>query len=276
MLLADGRAIVALHRQLHRLEAATTRATATFDARRAWEADGALGGGLVGHALSAARPGRPPAGAPGAGPATGRPLNPHGRPATSDMPRWPSWPPLEPRSPRSASPGRDHAGRPSRPPTPRTVRAGTRLLVPDGRPRRCRRRRCRPPRGALLPPVPGLRGGWFAEACFDPSGGAIVARTRSLAGRVRGWNGWCSTVPTGSRTSACAGASSPAAPGGPWRCATGSASTSSATSSPSGARSTTSDPGPRVVSPPRPTADRRAPSTTAADDVEPKGTGREM
>src|SRR2546421_2606161 len=40
-LLADGENIVALHRQLDRLEAATTRATAAFDAGGAWEADGA-------------------------------------------------------------------------------------------------------------------------------------------------------------------------------------------------------------------------------------------
>ena len=40
-LLADGEIIVALHRQLDRLEAVTTRATAAFDAARAWEADGA-------------------------------------------------------------------------------------------------------------------------------------------------------------------------------------------------------------------------------------------
>ena len=40
-LLADGESIVALHRQLDRLEAATTRATAAFDAGGAWEADGA-------------------------------------------------------------------------------------------------------------------------------------------------------------------------------------------------------------------------------------------
>src|SRR5205807_8302981 len=39
--LADGESIVALHRQLDRLEAAATRATAAFDAGRAWEADGA-------------------------------------------------------------------------------------------------------------------------------------------------------------------------------------------------------------------------------------------
>ena len=39
--LANGDAIVALHRQLARLEAATTRASAAFDAGRSWEADGA-------------------------------------------------------------------------------------------------------------------------------------------------------------------------------------------------------------------------------------------
>ena len=39
--LADGETIRALHRQLERLNAATTRATAAFDAGRAWEADGA-------------------------------------------------------------------------------------------------------------------------------------------------------------------------------------------------------------------------------------------
>ena len=39
--MADGETIVALHRQLERLEAATTRATAAFDAGRAWEADDA-------------------------------------------------------------------------------------------------------------------------------------------------------------------------------------------------------------------------------------------
>ena len=40
-LLADGESLVALHRQLERLEAATTRATAAFDAGGTWEADGA-------------------------------------------------------------------------------------------------------------------------------------------------------------------------------------------------------------------------------------------
>ena len=39
--LADGEAIVALHRQLDRLEAATTRASAAFDAGRSWDDDGA-------------------------------------------------------------------------------------------------------------------------------------------------------------------------------------------------------------------------------------------
>ncbi len=41
MLLGDGGAVVVLHRQLERLEAATTRATAAFDAGGTWEADGA-------------------------------------------------------------------------------------------------------------------------------------------------------------------------------------------------------------------------------------------
>ena len=39
--MADGETIEWLHRQLARLEAATTRAVAAFDARRDWEADGA-------------------------------------------------------------------------------------------------------------------------------------------------------------------------------------------------------------------------------------------
>ena len=39
--LADGESIVELHRCLARLEAATTRAVARFDARREWDADGA-------------------------------------------------------------------------------------------------------------------------------------------------------------------------------------------------------------------------------------------
>ena len=39
--LADGDAIVALHRQLARLEATTARAAATFEAGGSWEADGA-------------------------------------------------------------------------------------------------------------------------------------------------------------------------------------------------------------------------------------------
>ncbi|MBW3537711.1 MAG: DUF222 domain-containing protein, partial [Actinobacteria bacterium] len=37
----DGESIERLHRCLARLEAATTRATAAFDAGREWEADGA-------------------------------------------------------------------------------------------------------------------------------------------------------------------------------------------------------------------------------------------
>ncbi|MDP9019243.1 MAG: hypothetical protein M3N25_00310, partial [Actinomycetota bacterium] len=39
--MSDGECIVELHRCLARLEAATTRATAAFDAGREWEADGA-------------------------------------------------------------------------------------------------------------------------------------------------------------------------------------------------------------------------------------------
>lgn len=39
--LADGETVQALHRQLDRLDAAATRATAAFDAGGAWEADGA-------------------------------------------------------------------------------------------------------------------------------------------------------------------------------------------------------------------------------------------
>ncbi len=39
--LADGETLQALHRQLERLAAVTTRAVAAFDAGRAWEADGA-------------------------------------------------------------------------------------------------------------------------------------------------------------------------------------------------------------------------------------------
>ena len=39
--LADREAVQALHRQLDRLEAAATRATAAFDASGTWEADGA-------------------------------------------------------------------------------------------------------------------------------------------------------------------------------------------------------------------------------------------
>ncbi len=43
--LADGESVEALHRCLARLEAATTRASAAFDASRAWEADGARSAG---------------------------------------------------------------------------------------------------------------------------------------------------------------------------------------------------------------------------------------
>ncbi|MBW3557441.1 MAG: hypothetical protein KY454_10965, partial [Actinobacteria bacterium] len=39
--LSDGETIERLHRCLARLEAATTRAVASFDARREWDADGA-------------------------------------------------------------------------------------------------------------------------------------------------------------------------------------------------------------------------------------------
>ena len=39
--LTDGDTVQALHRQLERLGAVTTRAVAGFDAGRAWEADGA-------------------------------------------------------------------------------------------------------------------------------------------------------------------------------------------------------------------------------------------
>src|SRR5947208_10421256 len=39
--LAEGEAVQALHRQLERLAATTTRATAAFEAGRAWEAEGA-------------------------------------------------------------------------------------------------------------------------------------------------------------------------------------------------------------------------------------------
>ena len=40
-ILGDGESVVGLHRQLERLQAITTRATAAFDASGAWEADGA-------------------------------------------------------------------------------------------------------------------------------------------------------------------------------------------------------------------------------------------
>ena len=46
--LADGETIRVLHRQLDRLNAATTRAAAAFDAGRSWEADGARSAGWVG------------------------------------------------------------------------------------------------------------------------------------------------------------------------------------------------------------------------------------
>ncbi|MBA3267188.1 MAG: hypothetical protein H0T70_02880, partial [Acidimicrobiia bacterium] len=39
--LADPETIVALNRQLERLSAVNTRATATFDASRSWDGDGA-------------------------------------------------------------------------------------------------------------------------------------------------------------------------------------------------------------------------------------------
>jgi len=39
--LGDAETVVALHRQLERLRAVTTRAVAAFDAGRAWESDGA-------------------------------------------------------------------------------------------------------------------------------------------------------------------------------------------------------------------------------------------
>src|SRR5438132_14273623 len=39
--LAEGEMVQLLHRQLDRLAAATTRATAAFEAARAWEAEGA-------------------------------------------------------------------------------------------------------------------------------------------------------------------------------------------------------------------------------------------
>ena len=41
LVLGDGETLVALHRQLERLGAVTTRAVAVFDAGRSWEADGA-------------------------------------------------------------------------------------------------------------------------------------------------------------------------------------------------------------------------------------------
>ena len=41
LVLGDGETLVALHRQLERLGAVTTRAVAAFDAGRSWEADGA-------------------------------------------------------------------------------------------------------------------------------------------------------------------------------------------------------------------------------------------
>src|SRR5687768_5390741 len=69
--LIDPDMVVALHRELERLGAVTTRAVAAFDAGRAWEADGArtASAWLAPHAPGLG----PPAGAPGAGPA------PHGR-----------------------------------------------------------------------------------------------------------------------------------------------------------------------------------------------------
>jgi hypothetical protein len=49
--LGDGETIRALHRQLARLEAVTTRAVAVFDAGREWEAEGARSAAMCGGAL---------------------------------------------------------------------------------------------------------------------------------------------------------------------------------------------------------------------------------
>ena len=68
-LLGDGETLMALHRQLARLEAVTTRATAAFDVfGGTWEADGARSAAswvAVRCRLPASD--RPPPGAPGAG-----------------------------------------------------------------------------------------------------------------------------------------------------------------------------------------------------------------
>ncbi len=58
--LADGETVQALHRELERLTAVTTRAAAAFDASRVWEADGARSAagwiaGRCGQPLGAAR-----------------------------------------------------------------------------------------------------------------------------------------------------------------------------------------------------------------------------
>ncbi len=69
---ADPETIVALNRQLERLSAVNTRATATFDASGAWRPDGPDHSGVAGGAVQPARGHSPLACSPGSGPA------PHG------------------------------------------------------------------------------------------------------------------------------------------------------------------------------------------------------
>ena len=92
--LADPESIQDLHRQLERLNAATTRATAAFEAARTWEADGARSAAAWLATRAAHRGARgPAAAAPGPGAA------PHGpgvrRPGwrgRSTPTTWPPWP----------------------------------------------------------------------------------------------------------------------------------------------------------------------------------------
>ena len=103
--LADRESILALHRQLERLEAATTRATAAFEAGGTWEADGARSAAAwlatrVPHARCP-RPGGACAwgGRCGTWPMPRRP----GWRVTSTPPTWPRWPRRARRRARTAS-----------------------------------------------------------------------------------------------------------------------------------------------------------------------------
>ena len=158
--LADRETILALHRELDRLEAATTRATAAFDAGGTWEAEGARS--AAAWLATRARVAMPVA---RRRLRLGRALRhmAHAESAwlAGDIDATHVAALAEARTPASeACFGRDeaHAGGAGHAPEPQAVRHRPGLLVPARGPRRHRGQRPRRPRGPSPAPVPGLPG----------------------------------------------------------------------------------------------------------------------